>query len=117
MLLTKKVYDFLKLIYRLLPMSAAVYFLISLAFDTPCSQQVIAIKIILTIMLALGAILRASKRTYIRSGAGTDGTLQIDLSNPEKDIYRLVLNDEVADLSKKKIVTFKVDNNVNLSQK
>lgn len=117
MLLTKKVYDFLKLTYRLLPMSAAVYFLIALGFDTPCPQQVIALKIFLTIMLLLGAILRTSKASYIKSGAGTDGILQIDSSNPEKDIYRLVLNDEVADLSKKKTVTFKVDNNVNLSQK
>lgn len=117
MLLTKKVYDFLKLTYRLLPVSAAVYFLISLAYDTPCSQQIVAMKITLTIMLVLGAILRASKRSYIKLGAGTDGILQIDSSNPEKDIYRLVLNDEIADLSKKKTVTFKVDNNVSLSQK
>lgn len=117
MLLTKKVYDFLKLTYRLLPMSAAVYFLIALMFNTPYSQQITAIRILLVIMLLLGFILRISKASYIKSGAGTDGILQIDSSNPEKDIYRLVLNDQVADLSKKKTVTFKVDNNVNLSQK
>lgn len=117
MLLTKKVYDFLKLSRRLLPISALLYFLIALIFDIQCQQQIVAMKIMLIAILILESVLRISKASYIRSGAGTDGVLQIDSSNPEKDIYRLVLNDQIADLSKKKIVTFKVDNNVNLSQK
>lgn len=43
------------------------------------------------------------------------GTLRIDHSNPEKDIYRMEF-DELDTLSKKTRVVLKVDNNANLSQ-
>lgn len=43
------------------------------------------------------------------------GTLRIDHSNPEKDIYRMEF-DDLDGLSKKTRVILKVDNNANLSQ-
>ncbi|MBO5906198.1 MAG: hypothetical protein J6Q84_07260 [Kiritimatiellae bacterium] len=43
------------------------------------------------------------------------GTLKIDHSNPEKDIYRLCV-DDLDKLPKKRIVVLKVDNNADLSQ-
>ena len=46
----------------------------------------------------------------------TVGTLRIDHSNPEKDVYRIEI-DDLDGLSKKKHVILKVDNNANLSQK
>lgn len=46
---------------------------------------------------------------------GPSGTLKIDHSNPEKDIYRMEF-DDLDSLSKKKRILFKVDNNANLSQ-
>lgn len=44
------------------------------------------------------------------------GTLRIDHSNPEKDVYRFDI-DDLDGLSKKKRIVLKVDNNANLSQK
>lgn len=44
------------------------------------------------------------------------GTLKIDHSNPEKDIYRLDISD-LDKLSSKKRVMLKVDNHADLSQK
>ena len=44
------------------------------------------------------------------------GTLKIDHSNSEKDIYRFDV-DDLDGLSKKKHITLKVDNNADLSQK
>ena len=44
------------------------------------------------------------------------GTLRIDHSNPEKDVYRIEI-DDLDGLSKKKHVILKVDNNADLSQK
>lgn len=44
------------------------------------------------------------------------GTLKIDHSNPEKDIYRFDVND-LDGLSNKKRITLKVDNHADLSQK
>ena len=44
------------------------------------------------------------------------GTLKIDHSDPEKDIYRIDIND-LDKLSKKKLIILKIDNNADLSQK
>ena len=44
------------------------------------------------------------------------GTLRIDHSNPEKDVYRFDV-DDIDKLSKKKRIVLKVDNNADLSQK
>lgn len=43
------------------------------------------------------------------------GTLKIDHSNPEKDLYRFDIANLDA-LSKKRIIVLKVDNNADLSQ-
>ena len=43
------------------------------------------------------------------------GTLRIDHSNPEKDVYRIEIND-LEDLSRKKRVILDVDNSAILSQ-
>ena len=44
------------------------------------------------------------------------GTLRIDHSNPEKDIYRMEFEDDLDKLGKKKRVILKIDNNADLSQ-
>ena len=51
-------------------------------------------------------------RLYFRS----DGVLQIDHSDPEKDVYQININDLEA-LSKKKRFLLKVDNNAAISPK
>lgn len=43
------------------------------------------------------------------------GTLKIDKSNPQTDVYRLCLND-LDILSKKKYIQLKIDANADLSQ-
>lgn len=48
---------------------------------------------------------------------GTDGTLQIDTSAPNKDTYLLALDNEVESLSTKKTVKLTVNSNADLSQK
>lgn len=44
------------------------------------------------------------------------GILRIDHSNPDKDTYRFEI-DNLDELSKKKIIVLKVDNNADLSQR
>ena len=46
----------------------------------------------------------------------TSGTLRIDRTNPDKEIYRLDIGD-LGRLSKKRRITLKVDKNADLSQK
>ena len=50
--------------------------------------------------------------TYLTSARGT---LRIDHSNPEKDLYRIEINN-LEDLSRKKRVVLDVDNSAILSQ-
>lgn len=44
------------------------------------------------------------------------GTLRIDHSNPEKDVYLFEIN-SLDTISKKKRIVLKIDHNANLSQK
>ena len=46
----------------------------------------------------------------------SSGILRIDHTNPEKDVYRIEIND-LDKLSKKKRIILKVDNHADLSQK
>lgn len=50
---------------------------------------------------------------HVRSASGT---LRIDRTNPQKDVYRIDI-DDLDSLSKKKRALLKVDSNANLSQK
>lgn len=49
---------------------------------------------------------------YIRTGSGT---LKIDHSNPDKDLYRFEI-DDLDKLDSQKKVLLKIDHNANLSQ-
>ena len=69
---------------------------------------VIGIIVGVTVTGIFSAILVKVRRSY--------GTLKIDHSNPEKDIYRFDVND-LDGLSNKKRITLKVDNHADLSQK
>ena len=44
------------------------------------------------------------------------GVLRVDRTNPEKDLYRFEINDLDA-ISKKKLITLRIDNHADLSQK
>lgn len=62
-------------------------------------------------LLAASLIGNAFSIYYIKR---TCGTLKIDHSNPEKDVYRFDV-DDLDSLAKKKRIVLKVDNNADLS--
>lgn len=66
--------------------------------------------------LILGVIIGAVVTIIVMCKLTTYGTLKIDHSDPEKDIYRFDV-DDIDKLSKKKRVVLYVDNHANLSQK
>lgn len=113
MLLGNKVYDILKWVaLYLLPGTATLYFTIASIWGLPYTEEVVGT--IAAVTIFLGVLLGISTNTYIKSGADTDGILQIDSSNAEKDIYRLQLNSDLEKLAEKAKVTFKVDSNAKL---
>ena len=53
--------------------------------------------------------------SIIWSRAHICGTIEVDCSDPDKDVYRLVVND-LKSLTKKKRIVFKVNRNAHFSR-
>lgn len=69
----------------------------------------------MNIWLTIAAIVSLSiGLSYLYLRLRKDGTLRIDQSNPEKDLYRFDIND-LESLSKKKYIVIRVDNQADLS--
>lgn len=66
--------------------------------------------------LAAGVCIGSIITIIVYHVRGSSGTLRIDHANPEKDIYRIEI-DDLDNLSKKARVILKVDNHADLSQK
>ena len=103
MKIDSKTYDLLKWVASLLlPAIGTLYFALAQIWGFPCAEQVLGT--ITAIDTFLGVILGLSSNAY--SG---DGTLNIDTSNPDKDVYRLSVNCPIEDLKYKKMFTVKVN--------
>ena len=53
--------------------------------------------------------------SVVWSRAHACGTIEVDCSDPDKDVYRLVLND-LKSLTKKRWIVFKVNRNAHFSR-
>ena len=69
------------------------------------------------VLFLLGIFIGTIMGRFILTRRVSSGTLKIDHSNPEKDKYLFVIDCELDQLSKKKKILLKVDNNADLSQK
>lgn len=97
-----KTYDTLKWVAQfLLPALGTLYFTVSSIWGLPYGEQILGT--ITAIDLFLGAILGLSSSKY-----EGDGTMIVDTSNPDRDIYRMELSNPVETLSEKDSVVFKV---------
>lgn len=67
------------------------------------------------IISSIGAIIGSIVVNIYHYMCTSSGTLRIDHSNPDKDVYRIEL-DDLDNLSKKKRIVLQVDNNAELSQ-
>lgn len=67
------------------------------------------------IMLLIGIFAGSFITSIIFFVKSSSGTLKIDHSNPQKDVYRFEIKD-LDKLNKKKYVHLKIDNNADLSQ-
>lgn len=103
-----KVYDVLKWVAQLfLPAFATLYFALSNIWGLPYGEQVVGT--ITAFDAFLGVILGISTKKYCG-----DGTLKIDTSGTDKDVYRLDLGDNIENLAGKKKVTLFVENHTDL---
>ena len=67
------------------------------------------------IISGIGAIIGSIVANIYHYMHTSAGTLRIDHSNPDKDVYRIEL-DDIDNLSKKKRIVLQIDNNAELSQ-
>lgn len=68
------------------------------------------------VLLLMGVFIGALMTSIMRDIRAGSGTLRVDHSNPEKDVYRLEV-DDLDKLDKKKRLNLKIDHHANLSQK
>jgi hypothetical protein len=110
MLINNKIYNIIKwIVVYFLPAIGTLYFSISQIWGLPNAEQVLGTITSLTIFLSM--IIGFSNSAFKKSGSGTDGTMLVDTTNPDKDIYLLQLNKEAMNLAEKDIISFKVDKN------
>ena len=102
MKLSNKAYDVLKWIAMwLLPALATLWLTLGKIWNFPYNTEVGAT--ITAIDVFLAAILGISKKNY-----EGDGTIVVNTEDPEKDVYHLEYNGNIADIADKGTVTFKV---------
>lgn len=102
MALKNKTYDVMKWIAQyLLPALGTLYFALAKIWSLPYGEEIVGT--ISAIDIFLGVILGISKANY-----NGDGQIVINDSDPDKDVFSLELNDDIASLPDKTFVTFKV---------
>lgn len=70
------------------------------------------------ILVGIAGVLVGIIASYIFQVVQTAyGTLRIDHTDPEKDLYRIDIDGNFDNISKEKRIILKVDNNADLSQK
>lgn len=112
--MSNKTYDVLKWITRyLLPASATLYFALSGIWGLPYGEEVVGTLAAITAFL--GVILGISTAQYNKKDH-SDGTLDIDTSSPDKDLYRLNLTTGFEDLKLKDEIKLKVNPKAYISQ-
>ena len=70
------------------------------------------------ILVAIAGVLVGIIASYVFQVVQTAyGTLRIDHTDPEKDLYRIDIDGNFDNISKEKRIILKIDNNADLSQK
>jgi len=106
-----KTYDLLKwLAQYFLPALGTLYFALSGIWGFPYGEQIVGT--ITAVDIFLGVIIGISSAQYNKV---KDGTFLMDTSDPQKDIYRLVLDKDLSELSTKSTLTLNISHNANLN--
>lgn len=107
-LLSNRTYDVLLFTATVfLPALGALYFGLSQIWGLPNGEEVVGTIVLLDAFL--GALLKVSDRTYEKSGAKYDGTLDV-IEDPEgAKTVSLNLDSDPYDLDKQSVVKFRVE--------
>lgn len=108
MTLNNKIYDAMKWVTMIvLPATSSAYYGLAGIWGLPYPEQVSGTLAITATFF--GIVLGLSTSAYNKSDQKFNGVFDVDtVSNPEKDIYSLNVNDEFENLAKLKQITLKV---------
>lgn len=113
-MLSDKVYNIIKwLTVYVLPPLGTLYFALSGIWGFPFGEEIVGT--IVAIETFLGALIGISTYTYNKTGAGIQGTLMIDETNPNLPYTQLDFNDPLSIVAGEKTVTLKVDSEAALT--
>ena len=103
---SNKVYDFVKYLVELvLPGLGTLYFSLAQIWGLPFGEQVVGTLVALA--LFLGVLIGISKSSYNKV-AERDGTIEIDDSDPNRDVYSINLAIPLEELNERKTVSLNV---------
>lgn len=106
-LLSNAAYDrFKALVMLVLPALGTLYFSLAQIWNFPNAEQVVGTLAAITMFLSI--FLKVSDRSYNVVGAKYDGSLIVDSSNPDKDVYRFGVGLSLEELKHKKEITLNV---------
>lgn len=109
-IVSNKVYDFLKAFTMVIaPSASAMYLGLSVTFDFPYVEVVVISS--LTITAVLGLFLIITSKTYHESDVYYDGRMLISENEEGELLYSLELNEDPEPLRLKAKIIFKVVNN------
>ena len=111
MKLNNDVYDALKWTTLIaLPGVGTLYFTLSQIWGLPAGEQVVGT--ISAVAVLLGSLIGISSSNYNSSDESFDGTMQVDTSDPEKDVYSLDLGDQLENLATKDKIVLRVSTHI-----
>lgn len=95
-----------RLVEYVLPAAGALYFTLAEIWGLPRAAEVVGT--FAAINTFLGVVVHISRKNYNESDAKFDGQLNVDTSDPERDIFQVDLGDDLPNLASKDAITLKV---------
>lgn len=106
--MSNETYDALKFITQIvLPALGALYFALDQIWKLGYGEEIVGT--LVAIVTFLGVLLRSSTSRYNKSLDSVEGVMNIDTSDPTRDIYSLDVLMPFEDIQDKDKVTFKVN--------
>jgi len=106
-MIPSKMYDLLKFLVQLLiPGLATLYFALANLWNLPAAEEVVGTSA--AVAAFLGLFIRASARSYEKSGAAYDGTLVVSKSDEGNILYSLEFNGDIDKVPQMNDIRFKV---------
>lgn len=103
---SNKVYDFCKyLVEIVLPGLGTLYFSLAQIWGLPFGEEVVGTLVALA--LFIGVLIGISKSSYNKVSE-RDGTIEIDASDPNRDVYSINLAIPLEELNERKTVSLNV---------